>query len=129
MKQFLKKSLCAAVVFGGVCSAACVPTHPDYMNRMSGMKGMTKQQLVRAMGMQPTGIYNVNADTQLVVFMQDKIEEVPPSANITFEDPINIQGYDNVPQNLFCKTTFVMQKGVVVDFNYEGNACSYSDME
>ncbi len=129
MKRSLSYFLYATALMSFfILVSACAPTHDAYMNKMSALHGMTKSQLIKAMGMQPTGVYTIDSSTQLVVFLQDKIEEAPPSANTTLEDPIDIQGYNNVPQNLFCKTTFVLQQGKVTNFNYEGNACSFSSV-
>lgn len=101
-------------------------TEQGYKNYLMQFKGISKAQLLEAQGV-PDNVYEYNG-TEYLVYLYTASYYVPQTS---FVNGYNSYGYTNATVNSYggysgtvsCKTTYVLQNGIVTSIRFVGNGC------
>lgn len=105
---------------------ACTgPSEQNYEQRVRQMVGKTPEELITAWG-EPTQIIN-HGERQYYVYLWSRVIPLPATQewnNIgPFEYVSPLTDTTEFDMDLVCQTTFVVRRGQVVDWLFDGNAC------
>lgn len=113
--------------------AGCTTTG-DYQKSAQKWVGASQQQLFEAWGM-PNNQFPAGQDTEIVTYVQNDNGPIggntQPYAGVEVAYPAienpqygeNLSNYPDNTQVYFCKTTFTITNGTVVDYSFNGDDC------
>lgn len=102
-----------------------MPTEEGYVARLNSYIGKNEEYVIDTGGV-PTSHYELK-NKKYLVYDRTVSFMLPGSSPRYFTSP---QGYSTpiggsspMMINMSCKTTLILEKGIVVDWQYQGNAC------
>lgn len=102
-----------------------MPTEEGYIVFLDNIKGISEEDAINKFGV-PTSHYELK-NKKYLVYDRTVSFMLPGSSPRYFTSP---QGYSTpiggsspMMINMSCKTTLILEKGIVVDWQYQGNAC------
>ncbi len=120
------------LMFLALFLTACSNPQQTYQQSLQPWIGMPEISLYDSWG-RPASVFNVTPQTKIVTYIQTENAPIngntQPYAGIevdyqAIETPDygeNLSNYDN--NNYFCKTSFTITNGEVIDYNFNGDDC------
>ena len=125
MKKFIF-ALLIAVFFISACS---IRTTQKYESNLVSTIGAPEYRLVQFWGV-PDKVYKIDENTKVIEYFRRREYHTGSSPSTIKATTIGNQttykvqpGSEDMVFNYSCRTTFVIQNGVVIKYSFEGNDC------
>jgi lipoprotein len=101
------------------CSTA---TTEKLERKLQSRMGMPESDLVDLLG-PPDQVYKLD-DKKYLTYITSNTSYVPQTVhNTTVGNQIQTNVYGGYSRSWYCKVTYIVEKGVIVSWRYEGNSC------
>lgn len=122
------KKILSAFLLLGLASCVNQPTAARYEDALSAWIGQSEEALYSEWGY-PNTTYSVGPDSFIATYIQSYNEPIdgdtePYAADMTYS-AMRVPSYGlPTPQGVYyCKTSFIINNGIVSDYNFNGDDC------
>lgn len=112
------------IIFCFVIIVSCsFATTEKFEKAVNSWVGSSEQSLIDKLG-PPDNVYELDGKKYLS-FVNSSTSYVPQTVhNTTVGNNIQTNVYGGYSRSWYCKVTYIVEKGIIVSWRYEGNACT-----